>query len=303
MKILVTGATGYVGYRLAVKLAARGDEVVGGVRSQSRESALPSSVQPLVLNFDTAERWGDAAAGVDAVIHTAFSGHRGDFEAACARDQAAVESFIKAMDGSGKTLIVSNGTAFLGDSGEGALDETAPILTDHPAAPRAHATVAVHGDQIENLRTVELRLASFVYGHGGSVFLPVLLAAAKRDGRSIYVGDGAARTSTVHVDAAVDAYIAALDQSHANGVYHIASDDSPTVREIAGAIAQAAGGVPVTGVDMDTAASVLDPFTAFFLTVNNRLDSDRARADLGWDGTKHVGLLSEVATGSYASAE
>ena len=64
MKILVTGATGYVGRRVAEKLAAKGHEVTGSVRSLARADALPAGVQPTVLDFADPDGWGKAA-GLD----------------------------------------------------------------------------------------------------------------------------------------------------------------------------------------------------------------------------------------------
>jgi nucleoside-diphosphate-sugar epimerase len=300
MKILVTGATGYVGRRVAEKLAAKGHEVTGSVRSLARADALPAGVQPTVLDFADPEGWGKAAADMEAVVHTAFAHHDADWGRAVAQEHAVVAALVRALDRADRTLIVSNGTLFLGDSREARLSEDAPVPADHPAAIRAAATVQVRAAGLK-LRAIEIRLASFVYGHGGSVFLPVLLAAAKRDGRSIYPEAGLARTSAVHVDAAADAYVAALERGRAGAIYHVASEEEPTIREVAEAIAMAAGGVPSVSVPIDEAASALDPFTAMFLTVNNRLDASRAHDELGW---RHVGyptLVEDVARGSYAN--
>lgn len=301
MRVLVTGATGYVGSRVAERLAERGESVLGSVRAVARGGALPSRVTPVELDFDTPDAWGAATTDVDAVIHTAFASHDADWGRAVERERAVIGALVKALAGSGKTLIVSNGTAFLGDAGSERLAETASVLADHPAAPRAFATEQVRGADATGFRAIELRLASFVYGHGGSVFLPKLIAASKRDGRSIYVGDGAARTSTLHVDDAASAYLAALDRGRAGAVYHIAAEAEPTIREIPVAVSAAAGEVPVVSVDLDEATRALDPFTAWFLTLNNRLDASLAHADLGWLTGGHPPLTVDVASGSYAS--
>jgi nucleoside-diphosphate-sugar epimerase len=300
MKILVTGATGYVGRRVAEKLLLNGHVVTGSVRSLARADAVPIGVEPTVLDFADPEGWGTAAADVDAVIHTAFAHHDAEWSRAVAQEHAVVANLVRALDRADRTLIVSNGTLFLGDSGEGRLGEDAPVPADHPAAIRAAATAQVRVPGLK-LRAIEVRLASFVYGHGGSVFLPVLLAAAKRDGRSIYVGQGTARTSAVHVDAAADAYLAALEKGRAGAIYHVASDEQPTIKEIAEAVAVAAGGVPSVSVSLEEAAAALDPFTAMFLTVNNRLDATRARDELGWRHDDSPSLVEDVAHGSYAS--
>lgn len=212
-----------------------------------------------------------------------------------------VAAMLDAMNGSDRTLIVSNGTLFLGDSGEGRLADDAPVPPDSPVAIRAAATAQVRRPDVRQLRAIEIRLASFVYGYGGSVFLPVLIAAARRDGRSIYIGDGAPRTSALNVDAAADAYVAALHRGHAGAIYHVASDEEPSIREIAEAVGTAVGGVPAVSVTLDEAGQALGPFTAMFLTVNNRLDAARTRNDLGWHHEGYATLLEDVAHGSYSA--
>jgi len=301
MRVLVTGATGYVGSRVAARLTARGEAVTGSARSPARAGALPAGVAPIVLDFNEPAAWREAASEVSAVIHTAFASHDADWGRAVKAEREIIKGLIEGLAGSGGTLIVSNGTAFLGDSGQGRLAETTPVAQTHPAAARAAATAQVRGPEATGMRAIELRLASFVYGHGGSVFLPKLLAAARRDGRSIYVGDGEARTSTLHVDAAADAYLAAFDRGRAGAIYHIAAEEEPSVRDIAEAVALAAGGLPTVSVNLEEAARALDPFTAWFLTLNNCLDASLARRELGWTPGDQPSLTVDVVKGSSAA--
>lgn len=297
MKVLITGATGYVGASLAKVLVGRGDQVIGLVRNEDRAKALPAGVEPLVGDLGSTD-WFPALAGVDALAHTAFPLHGLDhgegvpIEARFLRDAAA------ALEGTGKALIATNGTLFLGDSGERRLDETATIVPHHPAAARAYATQAVA--TAKGVRGVELRFASFVYGHGAGGFLPLLVSHARRMGRAVFVGDGEIATSAVHVDAAAGALVDALD-GNAAGTFHIASDEEPTFRQVAAAIALGVGReCRVESITQDAAAAQLDPFTAMFLATNNRLDAGRARRELGWSHAGHVPLLWDAAGGSYA---
>lgn len=302
MKILVTGATGYVGSRVVRQLAERGHAVTGSVRNLERLSVLPQGVAGIVLNFDDSAAWGQAAEDHEVVIHTAFAAHDANFAQAVASEHAVVSAFIGALAGTGRRLILSNGTAFLGDSGTGAHSEQAAVIPDHPAAVRAASTGQAREPGADGVHSAELRLASFVYGDGGSVFLPRLIEVARRTGRSIIVGDGEARTSTLHVEDAARAYVLAAERPDASGVYHVAAEASPNVRQIAEAVAKAVGGVPVVSVDYEEAAGLLDPFTASFLLLNNRLDSSRIRRELGWIEHHQNSLLEDVGGGTYADA-
>jgi nucleoside-diphosphate-sugar epimerase len=296
MDVLVTGASGYVGAQVARKLVERGERVTGLIRGPERARALPAGVTPVVGDLADAEGTAELASRYEAVVHTGFAAHGRDWAAAVEIERRGVAALVEALAGRDRTLIVSNGTLFLGDSGAGRHAETAPIARDHPAAVRADATA--RATAASDLRGIELRLASFVYGRGGSVFLPILLEAAERTGRSVYVGAGAVTTSAVHVDAAADAYLAALDRGEAGATYHIASDEEPTLRQVAEAVALATG-TQAESVSGEDAAALLDPFTAMFMQTNNRLDSWKARCELRWTPAGLPPLLWDVAFGSY----
>lgn len=70
MKVLVTGATGFVGTALRARLAASGVEVVSAVR---RQSGLTFEVVTGNLNAST--EWRSALTGCDAVVHLAARVH------------------------------------------------------------------------------------------------------------------------------------------------------------------------------------------------------------------------------------
>src|SRR4051794_3457843 len=72
MKILLTGATGKVGSRLARRLAQRGDRIRALVRDRSRAADLPGAGIELVDGdlLDPASL-AIAVHGVDAVVHCA----------------------------------------------------------------------------------------------------------------------------------------------------------------------------------------------------------------------------------------
>ena len=70
--ILVTGGTGFVGGRVAARLAARGDRVRALVRSDARVPELDHpGIERIVGDFTDPETAAAAARGVDAVVHAA----------------------------------------------------------------------------------------------------------------------------------------------------------------------------------------------------------------------------------------
>ena len=72
-RVLLTGATGFLGHHTAHALVARGYEVVALCRDPQSAAArrLPASVQRLHGDILDADAVGSAALGCDAVIHCA----------------------------------------------------------------------------------------------------------------------------------------------------------------------------------------------------------------------------------------
>lgn len=74
MRVLVTGANGFVGKALCRKLVDEGYGVRGAVRSE--KSALPSGVEKIVVgDIDGNTDWSSALEGIDCVIHLAARVH------------------------------------------------------------------------------------------------------------------------------------------------------------------------------------------------------------------------------------
>src|SRR5687768_14902841 len=74
MKLLVTGASGFVGRALVSQLISRGRTVVGTVRHDSRELP-PGSARVVVGDLTSDTDWRAALAGIDVVVHLAARVH------------------------------------------------------------------------------------------------------------------------------------------------------------------------------------------------------------------------------------
>ncbi|MBI5164814.1 MAG: NAD-dependent epimerase/dehydratase family protein [Magnetospirillum sp.] len=73
VKVLVTGATGFVGAPVCRVLAGAGMAVVAAVR---REGAVPAGIEArMVGDLGPTTDWGPALCGIDAVVHLAARAH------------------------------------------------------------------------------------------------------------------------------------------------------------------------------------------------------------------------------------
>src|SRR3990172_7068680 len=76
MKLMITGANGFVGQALCKRLAAEGRQLIGTVRSANDAAKLPKGVSTFrIESIGSDTDWSDALAGVDAVVHLAARVH------------------------------------------------------------------------------------------------------------------------------------------------------------------------------------------------------------------------------------
>jgi hypothetical protein len=72
MKVVVTGATGFIGQALVPLLVARGDEVVALTRDAERARArLGAGVTAVTADLQAKGAWTEALAGAGAIVHLA----------------------------------------------------------------------------------------------------------------------------------------------------------------------------------------------------------------------------------------
>lgn len=302
MRVLVTGAAGFVGGALARQLRERGDEVVAPVRRPSRATSLGAAGAFVVADdLSDADRLARLLDGVDAAIHAAGSYRVGippsERGAMWDANVGTTTRFFDAaaMAATPRVVYVSTVNVF-GDTGGRIVDETyrrdlgRGFLSWYDETKyRAHE---VAEQRIADGLSALIVLPSQVYGPGDHSSIGEQLRRAF-DGTLRYRAVEDLGIALVHVDDLAAGLIAALDRGEVGRSYVLAG---PTTRlREAIEVAARIGGrrpprlrVPTGLVRATTALGPLigQPNLAEVLSASAGVTywatSDRAKAELGW---------------------
>ncbi|MFI6732033.1 NAD-dependent epimerase/dehydratase family protein [Nonomuraea sp. NPDC050451] len=283
MKVLVLGATGYIGGALVERLVAQGHEVAAYVRPAAEGDRRVPGVADV--------RYGDLAdaaalekaitADLDAIVHAGQ----------LIGEQETDLATIGVLAGSSKKVVYVSGVWVLGET-DGA-DE------DSPANP---IPLVAYRDKVERLVIDgggSVVRPGVVHGRGAGI--PALLKAqAARRGTGVYVtADGTVPTWTfVHVDDVAELIVAAVEKGEA-AVYHAISEEAVPVTAVAEAAARSAG-VKETAEPwpLEEAAQELGEGFAQALALSQRVSATRTRETLGWRPSG-PGIVADLVEGSY----
>jgi nucleoside-diphosphate-sugar epimerase len=302
MRVFVTGASGHIGLPVVRELLAAGHEVVGLARSDAAAEKISSAgAQVQRATLDDVAALKGAARSADGVIHLAFKHDlaltAGDFAGAVAADLRAVEAFGEALAGSEKPFVNTTGTMLLahGVRGRAGTEADAAAEGGNPRVASENLSLALAG---RGVRASIVRLAPTVHSsldHYG--FIPMLIAAARKNGFAAYVGDGAARWPAVHTLDAARLYRLALEAAPAGARLHAAAEEGVAFRSIAEAIGRGLG-VPARSIAPEQAGALLGGFLGLVAQLDNPTSSVLTRELLGWKPT-HPDLLIDIAAGHY----
>ncbi|MGC5289116.1 SDR family oxidoreductase [Micromonospora sp. DT231] len=302
MRVFVTGASGHLGSAVVPKLISAGHDVVGLARSDTSAAAIEK------LGADV--RRGDLsdldvlrqeAATSDGVIHLAFRHDlmiNGDMAGAAETDLAALGALADGLDGSGKPLVGTSGTAMLAMGG--IVGRPGTERDAFPSGYRIDAENFVVDLAARGVRSSIVRLAPTVHStldHYG--FITAIIAAARQHGYAAYVGEGTNRWPAVHTLDAAELYRLALEKAPAGARLHAAADEGVSFRQIATAIGRNLD-IPVRSISPDEADNFFG-FLGSFAQMDNPTSSAITRELLGWVPT-HPDLIADLNEGHYFQA-
>lgn len=247
-KIVVSGATGFIGKRLVGSLVRRGDEVTALTRDPER--ARGTLAEPVRL-----ERWdagqGDARIEAletcDAVVHLAGERAVGTRWSAAVKREImdsrvrSTERIVRAIEGATRrpgALVCASGVGYYGARGDEAVDETASPGDDF----LAQVTIAWEGAAARaealGVRVVRARLG-IVLGRDGGALAQMAVPFRMFVGGPI--GSGKQFVSWVHLDDAVGILVRCIDDASIAGAVNVVSPGAVTNEALSTGIGQVLG--------------------------------------------------------------
>lgn len=181
MKILITGAGGFVGRRMTDYFAGQGHEVTGVDRN--RPSRLPEGKNLSWIQADTTQKgeWQKAVGASDTVINLAGKNIFGRWSE---KTKAAIlesrvrttENVVAAMaDGKETLLLSTSAVGYYGDRGDDPLDETEPSGDDFLARVCVEWEKRANQASDKGVRVANMRFG-LVMGREGGVLQKMLPA-------------------------------------------------------------------------------------------------------------------------------
>ncbi|HEV2185816.1 MAG TPA: NAD-dependent epimerase/dehydratase family protein [Stellaceae bacterium] len=179
-RILVTGAAGFIGTGLCPALAARGHDVVAGLR---RPRQTPADTEPRVLGaIGPGTDWSAALRDIEVVIHLAQRAHAGPDAKTLAEEPEATATLAHAAAAAGaKRLVLLSSIKAMGETTE----PHRPFRFDHEPRPvdaygrakLASETAASEAARGAGLELVIIR-PPLVYGPGVKANFATLMRLA-----------------------------------------------------------------------------------------------------------------------------
>ncbi|ODU50292.1 MAG: NAD-dependent dehydratase [Thiobacillus sp. SCN 63-374] len=311
MKVLITGASGFVGRELCVTLSRSGHSVRGALRQIEGTGVLPEGVELVVVGHINAETdWEAALAGCDFVVHLAARVHVMDDKASDplaefreVNTEATLNLARQASQAGVKRFIFISTIKVNGEGRDAAYRET-----DVPAPEDAYAISKWEAEQglqriarETGLEVVILR-PPLVYGLGVKANFLWLMRTVER-GWPLPLGAIRNRRSLLYLGNFVDAIRLCVEHPAAAGQTFLLDDgQAVSTPELIRAVARAMGrparllAVPV-GVLAFMGALLGKRAAVARLTGSLHVDSSAIRSRLGWvpPYSMDAGLAATVA--------
>lgn len=288
MRILLLGATGYIGSAVLSELLSHGHSILAlAHHARAEESLARQGADVLTGDIRQPQAWAAALQQVDAVVHLAatFTEDMG------AVDDGLIEAFIAAAAGRDRRLrfLYTGGCWLYGATGDRVADENDP-LSPFPSfawMPR----------NFEKIKAVEAFEAVFlhpamVYDRDGGT-LSRFIEGARDNGVIEIIGSLDTRWPLVQLQDLASAYRLALTEARPGEAYNLATEDGVAVKRLAAVISKRFG--LERPPQLLSRAEAIDQLGSWAAgpALDQQMSGAKARRALGWQ-PKHVSIFDEL---------
>lgn len=288
MKVFLTGASGYAGFHVALRLAAAGHTVTGVVRHPEQPRLQTLRMHEIkLIHGDVAkpETYRSELEESEVVVHTMLD-KKNHFET----DRTffrTLQELSQLMPR--RRLIYTTGVSIIGKVAAPVLDESIEPNPNHPIAFRRQ--LEREALALSNVTTVVLR-PGFMFGNDGFNSVSTDWFAMAEQGDPVFRGDQEKGWSWIHVADLAEAYRLAAeadDNVVAGEIFHIVDEYRPRSLDVMRACVDAAG---YRGPIRLEGPAKGDNISTWF-DQNAFSSSRKARGRLGWS-SPHDGVIASA---------
>ncbi|EPQ54392.1 NAD P-binding protein [Gloeophyllum trabeum ATCC 11539] len=241
MKVLVLGASGFIGLPAAQAFVRAGHTVYGVTRSAAKAKQLAAEeIIPIICEVDQFDNWTKYLGTIDVLIDAV--GGTADIKTLSANLLSAVSQAAKklrAPHATKLTYIYSSGTWVHGDNRSEIVSDTTACTKPMPlVAWRVEQEQRVINDPV--LNGIVIRPA-LLYGRSGSLLAPLFESASK--GKVAWYGTPGGRYALIHCDDLADLYLRAAEKAQLVGgkIFDAANDFTESQDDVLNKLVEVSG--------------------------------------------------------------
>lgn len=290
MRVFVTGASGYIGHAVAKAFRNKGHTVFGLVRSEEDKHLLSlNEIWPVEGNLAQPESYQAILEEVEVAVHCAFdpSSDKG-----VEYDAKTIETILKTFSRSTlpRSFIYTSGVWVYGSQKHKIVDESMSLHPLEIVNWRPAHEEKVLKATAPHLKTVVMRPGHVYGGVGGLINL---MFTSTQNGEVLIIEEGKNYWPLIHLQDLAHAYVSAVEKELTHVVLNVVDDSTPTMREIAEAIARVAQlEGRLKSISIEEGHKLFGPLIqglAVDLTVSN----SRIKRLLGWQ-IHHAPFIQEA---------
>ncbi len=248
MNVLITGGTGFIGSRLALRCLTSGDRVVAygqentPAEKQNRKTIEDAGAKIILASMTEREQLADALEGIDVVFHLAAAQHEANVPDSLFWDVnvKATSQLLEIAAEKGVGRFVHGSTiGVYGSALSGQLDESSELRPDNIYGVTKLAGEKAVLEAGDRLPVVVIRISE-TYGPGDRRLLKLFKVINKK--AFFMIGNGKNVHHLIYIDDLIDGFLAAARNDKALGeVFVLAGKEIVTTNEMVATIARVLG--------------------------------------------------------------